>query len=408
MSSFKRRSLGSGLLVGIVTCLGMLVVPARTAEPVPSDFADEKATWQIWCQAQIDRENGPVTFHPHEKVEGNDRYARVEAIEESLGGNAYDRTKCEPVDKPALSADAETADEFEADGAPDDLGPPVFEISPQALGLRDHPTVSSGETVTACPGTVWDPDSPSDKAYCTLQKVEFAKSRAGQGGEAMHPQKPVCMQRQEVRYHPANAASHHFYGKSRTYGIRFRLPEEGRICDRDNGLRWVNVQWKLKPLASGISGSPFLAQRFDNGYLFVTVQSGQCRCVVAAAEELKANFALQDGRPLLCQWTGPGSQDPACHIDRVNLDVRYGEKKWLDNTLGRWSEMEYRVKPHMEDGRIEISQGGELISVITGTIGYEPKSAATRVKFKFGQYRDYQPRAHKIEFDRIDLGAVSE
>ena len=223
----------------------------------------------------------------------------------------------------------------------------------------------------------------------------------------MDPDSPVCMQRQEVRHHPSNSEAHHFYGKTRSYRIRFKLPEDERICDREHGLRWVNVQWKLKPAASG-PGSPFLAQRFDNGYLFVTVQAENCRCVVAAASELKSEFGQVEGQPLFCQWTAKMPKDPTCTPEKVNLRVNYGPKKWLENTLGRWSEMTYSVRPHLMSGRIQISQDGEIISTITGTIGYEPKDETSRVKFKFGQYRDYQPRKHVVEFDEIELGPVED
>ena len=382
-----------------------------------SDFKDEKETWKTWCEAQIDQQNGPVTFHKHAASddENADRFVKIVAIEESLGGNKYDGSKCTSYLE-AISGESEAVlvppPDVEDEPA-DDLGPPVFQMDPDALIFRQSESTAE-PAFRVCPGEVWDRDSPSMKPYCTREKISYAKSRDGKGGEKMDPEKPVCMQRQEVRYHKKTVESHHHYGETRTYRIRFKLPEEEQICDRKHGLRWVNVQWKLEPFTRNSTKSPFLAQRFDNGYLFFTVQANHCRCIVAAALELKSEFKRPESnqkknRPLLCQWTGKKPRDRACRPERVNLRVEYGPKKWLDNTLGRWSEMTYLVKPHVEDGRIEISQDGVLVSTITGMIGFEPEDEEkSRVKFKFGQYRDYQPREHIIAFDEIELGPVEK
>jgi len=392
-------------------CASVAIAESR----LRSDFKDDKETWKTWCEAQIDQRNGPVTFHKHSASNGGnvDQFVKITAIEESLGGNEYDKTKCIDFVEVAPSGEGTTALapwSEEEDELANDLGPPVFEMTPEALIFhRSAPMAEPSYKNRVCPGIVWDRGSPSPKPYCTQEKIRYAKLRASKGGEKMDPASPpVCMQRQEVRHHPTNLESHHFYGKAWTYRIRFKLPADDQICDREHGLRWINVQWKLKPAAEGPK-SPFLAQRFDNGYLFLTVQAKNCRCIVAAASELMSKYNQIGNQPLYCQWTGSAPRDRACTPRKVNLRVEYGPKKWLDNTLGRWSDMTYLVKPHLTNGRIEISQDGELVSTITGTIGYKPlDEEKSRVKFKFGQYRDYQPREHIIAFDEIDLSPVEK
>lgn len=55
----------------------------------------------------------------------------------------------------------------------------------------------------------------------------------------------------------------------------------------------------------GWDPSPFLAQRYDNGVLHVTVQNENCRCIVASAPMPEPQPVWKDGVPADCKFTYP-------------------------------------------------------------------------------------------------------
>jgi hypothetical protein len=81
-------------------------------------------------------------------------------------------------------------------------------------------------------------------------------------------------QRNEIRFQPRRDLLHDVRDPH-YYSITFRT--EGAIPSCGSA-RWVIAQWKEPD-----GDSPFLAQRYDNGVLHVTVQNDDCRCVVAKA-----------------------------------------------------------------------------------------------------------------------------
>ena len=124
--------------INIFVFSGICAASAIAEEKGLSDFKDETETWKTWCEAQIDQKNGPVTFHKHTSTDNDfvDKFIAITAIEESLGGNKYDGSKCKDFAELARSPD-------EGDGA-DDLGPPVFEMTREAMMLRKlAPTVKT-------------------------------------------------------------------------------------------------------------------------------------------------------------------------------------------------------------------------------------------------------------------------
>ena len=96
-----------------------------------------------------------------------------------------------------------------------------------------------------------------------------------------------CIQREELTIQKSFP---HPIQRPLIYSFRFRMPES--IEDTIHSVRWVTAQWKQTTVdesyraefGEGWGPSPFLAQRFDNGVLHVTVQDEHCRCLVAWAD----------------------------------------------------------------------------------------------------------------------------
>jgi hypothetical protein len=221
----------------------------------------------------------------------------------------------------------------------------------------------------------------------------------------------LCLQRQELRF---QKPYQHDAAKPHRYSFRFRMP--AHIEDRTNSLRWVIAQWKQEPLSDsyqsqfgrGEGPSPFLAQRFDDGVLHVTVQDEHCRCKVASAPNPDgSNDVWQDGPAQYCVWTKPTDEGKPCQAD---LRVKYGANPVLPSALGQWVEMSYRV----EAGRsgkavIEIYAGKQFIVRVTGKIGYESNPRKPSLtKFKIGHYRDYMPFVHVMEIDWLRVVPIND
>jgi len=232
--------------------------------------------------------------------------------------------------------------------------------------------------------------------------------RLGDAGEEVEE---PCNQRQELRI---QRSLRHRVEEAHLYSFRFRLPKD--IEDRTHSLRWVTAQWKQDSvdeayrvtLGPDWGPSPFLAQRFDDGVLHVTVQDEHCRCLVAAAPS-KGNPAWEDGAPARCASTEPGPNDGK--VCTPSLRVEYGPRPDLPTVRGMWVEMTYHVQAGRSgDARIEVFADGQFIVRVTGRIGYEPgrdPNKPARTYFKVGHYRDYQPHEHVMDIDRVRVVPVS-
>jgi hypothetical protein len=188
------------------------------------------------------------------------------------------------------------------------------------------------------------------------------------------------------------------------------------IEDTTNSIRWVTAQWKQEPLSDVYQQefgnewgpSPFLAQRFDDGILHVTVQDEHCRCIVASAPNSREpNATWVDDKPRRCESTRPG--DPIGTTCESTLRVKYGDSPELTSPRGRWVEMKYRVQASRskEGAKISVYQDGRFIVSVEGSIGYQPSSKEQPMtKFKIGHYRDYEPFAHAMDIDWVRVKKV--
>lgn len=348
---------------------------------VQDDFGRLEPTF--WCTCQMDEP--PVTFLSEP---GGGSFARITVTPANLGGNACtdaERAMCRSVAPPAVAMLlGEPASRPEMR---ESLGPSM--ISPPSM------------TAFAAPGnTGADLRRDRDGGYYCTEEVRRRGEAEDQEREA------PCIQRQELRLqdrwmHPA--------GQARLYAFRFRMPEH--IEDTANSVRWVTAQWKqtsihgdyAKELGDEWSPSPFLAQRFDNGILHVTVQDEHCRCVVAA-EPYLGSPEWADGPPALCLWTNP--KDPARTSCTSGLTVEYGPDPYLRSPRGAWVTMRYRVQAGWPGpARIEIYDGWRLVATVTGRIGYRPDPGEeNRIYFKIGHYRDYMPWPHSMDIDWVRIG----
>jgi hypothetical protein len=381
------RQLSSALFSGLVSLL--LMAAAHAQSGVADDFETGELNWGNWCPCQIKLEEAPITFSKDPDQVG-DMFISIVADDASLGGNIC-RSKsphfeCRPpkgtpeflVFQSVMGADALDPETTITLDTPEPLGPSF--IRPPELEALDK---------TLRPLTTGSEKNP----HCTPEILAKAIA-AGEEGE--------CFQRQELR--PQNA---HLHGMSApyVYSIRFRMP--ATIEDKTNSIRWVTAQWKHEPTSKRYeeefgadwAPSPFLAQRFDDGVLHITVQDENCRCIVASAPG--TNYTWQDGRAQHCISTKPG--DPPKTACTPDLAVKYGEDPILTSPRGKWVEMTYRVEAgRAGKSHIDITQDGRFIVRVTGKIGYDVDvGQESLTKFKFGAYRDYMPFVHVMDVDSV-------
>lgn len=360
-----------------------LFLPACTtqAQYLSEDFDAAPLDWTAWCPCQIDTEDAPLQFLSD--PQGGADFVRITADEASLGGNVCRSGEPEyeclpPQSSPAfaLLSSMEVADS-EPDFA-ETLGPSLIgeDIEMQTLSAKPDP-------------------------YCS----EEVWRRARAAGE-----EDRCIQRQELRF---QKPLRHDSRAPAVYGLRFRMPET--IENRTDSIRWVTAQWKQAPIARrycrqfdcGSWGpSPFLAQRFDDGILHVTVQDEHCRCKIASAPDPNdLDRQWRDGPVRDCRSTHPATEGDLCV---ARLEAVYGDDPVLSSARGDWSELEYLVQTGWNgDGVVELREAGRLIVRVTGRIGYEQRwFDASQTKFKIGIYRNYMPYIHAMDIDRVTVRPV--
>jgi hypothetical protein len=381
--------LAFSLLLAALLMGGPPAAPAAAQSSLKDEFDSRELNWQYWCPCQINMEQAPLEFLP-DPGQGGDGIIRITVNEASLGGNVCRYKSPDECRPPAASRFVDYDKGGEAAGTKSILAQPKAWSGPnlpKPLG----------------PSLLWPLEKkPLKNPYCT----EEVMRRALAAGE-----ENLCIQRQELRF---QKPYQHEADKPYRYSLRFRMP--ANIEDRTNSIRWVIAQWKQEPLSDsydsqfqkGGGPSPFLAQRFDDGVLHVTVQDEHCRCKVASAPNPDGSTDVwRDGPAQYCEWTKPTDEGKPCQAE---LQVKYGADPILPSALGQWVEMSYRV----EAGRsgkavIEVYANGQFIVRVTGKIGYEPNPHKPSViKFKVGHYRDYMPFVHTMENDCLRVAPVSE
>lgn len=198
------------------------------------------------------------------------------------------------------------------------------------------------------------------------------------------------------------------------YALTFRADGNIPSC---GSAQWILSQWKQERNGD----SPFLAQRFDNGVLHVTVQNNHCRCAIAKADgdyeafmlsaegiAPPADVALKKSKPIKCTRS---DLDEVVSCEPVGMDVLTVDgapPPSLPDPKHDWVTMAYLVRGGSDgNGQVDVYANGRFVVRVKGLIGYETSDPGP-VKFKFGHYRKRLESAASISVDRLCLSEASQ
>ena len=262
---------------------------------------------------------------------------------------------------------------------------------------------------------------PDDFGPSLIQSFPFAdasKSQKCATGETRNGEE--ITQRNELRF--KQGKNKHEIDDPHWYRIRFRAEGDIPTC---GSSRWITAQWKYDAddWPFKFSPSPFLSQRFDNGVHHVTVQAGECRCMIAKSvgdpdrkmviqsfRQEKSGGPLYQIPPLKCLWTGTKKGQGDCSKD-AEISVyspTYPEPELLPDPKKGWIDMLYKVKAGIDGaGEIEVHANGKHYVTVNGLIGYR-EGRPRRMKFKFGHYRAKIPNETQLLYDQICVSKTRE
>lgn len=224
----------------------------------------------------------------------------------------------------------------------------------------------------------------------------------------------VLHQRNELRPQIV-AGGCHAADAAHWYSMKFKVEEKpGDAIPTCGSIRWVTAQWKYATVQAkngkAINDSPFLAQRFDNGVLHITVEDGFCRCMIAKADgdpykTTVRHSALAPVKPLRCEDRNSQTCNPP-HLElfAASQDV-LGQ---LPDPKEDWVEMTYFVSADAKLGtRFDIYANGRFIvralGAWSGNIEFP-----NMIKFKFGHYRDKFQNKADLLVDRVCVSTKFE
>jgi hypothetical protein len=205
---------------------------------------------------------------------------------------------------------------------------------------------------------------------------------------------PTCQcQISEIREAPGQRL--HF-GQEAWYAFSFRIDGRGPVT---GDQRWQIGGWKQES-----DGSPFLAQRFDNGIFHITLESGDSRVLVATSAGEAESFFAQLRNDILSRFAFVS--DAARYDGGDDITMEYGLDPILPDPRRGWVDMVYRVKGGLDhDGIVEVYANGRFIARATGTIGVFGAVDPTQY-FRFGHNRAPMPGTSTIHIDRFRRGAT--
>jgi hypothetical protein len=218
-------------------------------------------------------------------------------------------------------------------------------------------------------------------------------------------------QRDELRFKDGSPLIHR-WDQPTWYSLTFHMTGQIYPC---GSARWVIGQWKQ--WTNG-NESPVLAQRFDNGILHVTVQDGNCRCVVAKAHgdpdalgllafTSSAGGKLTKSHFLKCLDSAPTDEPnppekkcvPEFPVDLSVWTIGGGPPPELPDPKKGFVTMTYLVSGGPK-GLIDIYAEGQFVARVQGNIGF-PDTLRDTVKFKIGQYRAKVPGSAELSVSRL-------
>jgi hypothetical protein len=184
------------------------------------------------------------------------------------------------------------------------------------------------------------------------------------------------------------------FGQEAWYAFSFRIDGRSPVT---GDQRWQIGGWKQES-----DGSPFLAQRFDNGIFHVTLESGDSRVLVATSEGEAKSFLAQLRNDILSRFAFVS--DPERYDGGDDITMEYGPDPILPDPRLGWVDMVYRIKGGLDhDGIVEVYANGRFIARATGTIGVLGAEDPTQY-FRFGHNRAPMPGTSTIHIDRFRRG----
>jgi hypothetical protein len=250
-------------------------------------------------------------------------------------------------------------------------------------------------------------DSIDLRCYETSVRVAERLGPSFVDGEGACPSEPQSLvhQRNELRF--KNSSDWHDANSAHWYTMNFKMTgAENSDLPTNGSRRWVIAQWKYDRL--GPNQSPFLAQRFDNSVLHITVDDGFCRCMIATGEggpdKLNTRSArkLQPVDPLKCINTKDGEPPCPCRPQNLKLTAySQGDLGSLPDPKTKWVQVTYKIKAGgVRESLFEVYADGRFIVRAEGAY-QENVAFPNRVKFKIGHYRDAVSSAADMLIDRV-------
>ncbi len=262
-----------------------------------------------------------------------------------------------------------------------------------AMPVRAAPPVSDGFEAPEIDRSIWWLGQIRPNRLW----IDREQTRKGRGALAIRVEQTDrdCggrCQRDEIRI--ANRLRLNF-GEEAWYRFSFKIA--GEIWEHGSE-RWVIGQWKQDG-----DGSPFLAQRYDNGVFHITVQDNECRIIVAQANGHPDGKHAHSGNVAYAKMTF--LSDPRFYDCPTDIRIEHGAAApILPDPRDRWVDMLYRVRGGRSGrGLIEIWANGVFIARVRGSIGYGDATGPTQY-FKIGHYRDPVAATTTLYFDDFARG----
>jgi hypothetical protein len=216
--------------------------------------------------------------------------------------------------------------------------------------------------------------------------------------------KPLCSERAEV-WERTKLRVPYEMGVWYGFSVKFEEP----LPQDDH--RYLVAQWK-REIDAGAQGdfSPFLAFRYNEGKLFITVETN----LVPGKEVEKGRRAqCEEGRTAV--WLRPdtnqtraliafdrnfgpqnGDEFTAC-TDKITVIDRGSRLPAPDSG---WIDFAVYSKPGPEGtGHIELFANDKWIATVKGRIGHNDKGLGEKQYFKFGPYRAGGPGTWALYYD---------
>lgn len=186
------------------------------------------------------------------------------------------------------------------------------------------------------------------------------------------------------------------FGTDAWYAFSFRIDGQGGLT---GDQRWQIGGWKQEA-----DGSPFVAQRFDNGVFHITIESGASRILMATAEGQASGFLAAIRSGFITQFEF--LSETTNYTPTSDVAVEYGDDPILPDPRKGWVDMLYHIKGSLGgDGIVEIWANGRFIARARGRIGVEGAGGPMQY-LKLGHNRAPLPGTATIYYDRFKRGAT--